>query len=210
MDSTDNGTKQPAEQAEGTRVQDRRRFDAEGNLKEQVEELSSEEVVPPPDDSAQLAMQRDLDAARKRVDELARGYQALLQDREDFKQRLTRERERLLDVERANVAQILLDVLDQLDLSLRASADDSPLTQGVRLIRDGILQKLQASGIERLDLLGKPFDPNVAEAADMEVTTQPEDDQKVVSEVRAGYRLKDRVIRPARVKVAKYMKPVEA
>ena len=44
----------------------------------------------------------------------------------------------------------------------------------------------------------------------MEITTSPDDDQKVVAEVRAGYRLKERVIRPARVKVAKYVAPAQA
>ena len=43
-----------------------------------------------------------------------------------------------------------------------------------------------------------------------EITTNPDEDQRVVSEVRAGYRFKDRIIRPARVKVAKYVAPAHA
>jgi len=101
--------------------------------------------------------------------------------------------------------------MDELDLSLQAAGnDDSPLARGVRLIRDGILSKLQTLGIERVDPLGEPFDPNSSEAADVEITTDPAKDQKVVGVTRAGYRLKDRVIRPARAKVAKYVKPADA
>jgi molecular chaperone GrpE len=177
----------PGSQEEGPRVQ-------EPQESPEVERLRSE-----------------LEAARKRVDELARAFQAMNQDREEFKQRLARERERLLDVERGNVALTLLEAVDELDRCLMASAhDDSPLAQGVRLIREGLLSKLAQTGVQRYELVGQPFDPNLADAADMEITTSPEEDQKVVAEIQAGYKLKDRVIRPARVKVAKYVKPAEA
>jgi molecular chaperone GrpE len=86
----------------------------------------------------------------------------------------------------------------------------SPLGQGVKMIRDGLLSKVQASGIERIQVVGQPYDPNTAEAFDMEITPEPDEDQRVVAEVRAGYKLKDRVIRPARVKVAKYVPPAQA
>lgn len=156
-------------------------------------------------------LESELDASRRRVDQLARAYQELTKDREDFKLRLTRERERMLDVERGNVATVVLEAIDDLDLCLAASAEDtSPLAEGVRMIREGMLKKLQGMGIERLQVEGQPFDPNTAEATDMEVTSTPEDDQKVVAELRAGYKLKERVIRAARVKVAKYVPPAQA
>ena len=105
----------------------------------------------------------------------------------------------------------LLEALDELELYLQAAAgESSPLAKGVRLIRDNLLAKLSATGVERLELVGKPFDPNVAEATDMEMTADPAEDQRVLSEVRAGYKLRDRIIRPARVKVAKYVRPAPA
>lgn len=173
------------------------------------------EGAAPQQEAAEAERQRleaELDASRRRVDELARAYQAVNKDREDFKQRLTRERERMMDVERGNVAVSLLEAIDELDRCLTMSGQEanSPLGQGVKMIRDGLLAKVQGLGIERLKLVGQPFDPNTAEAADMEITPQPEEDQRVVAEVRAGYRLKDRIIRPARVKVAKYIPPAQA
>ena len=154
----------------------------------------------------------ELTAARRRVDQLARAYQDLEKDREEFKQRLTRERERMLDVERGKVATQLLEAVDELDLCLSMSGPDesSGLAKGVKLIRDGLLARLQQAGVERLQLVGQPYDPNTAEATDMELTPHPEEDQRVVSEARAGYRFKDRIIRPARVKVAKYVAPAQA
>ncbi|WP_164018699.1 nucleotide exchange factor GrpE [Pyxidicoccus trucidator] len=171
----------------------------------------------PAEDSAQQAdpelerLQAELEATRKKYDQLARAYQDVNRDREEFKQRLTRERDRMMDVERGNVATTLLEAIDELDRCLVASAQDtSPLAQGVRMIRDALLTKVQGTGIERIQVVGQTFDPNVAEATDMEITTNPDEDQRVVAEVRAGYRLKDRIIRPARVKVAKYIAPAQA
>jgi molecular chaperone GrpE len=162
-------------------------------------------------DAERQRLEAELEASRRRVDQLARAYQEVNKDREEFKQRLTRERERMLDVERGNVAITLLEAIDDLDLSLSASAQDtSPLAQGVRLIRDGLLKKVQGLGIERVQVVGQPYDPNTAEATDMEITATPEEDQKVVAEIRAGYKLKERIIRPARVKVARYVAPAQA
>ncbi|HKD42834.1 MAG TPA: nucleotide exchange factor GrpE [Myxococcaceae bacterium] len=238
MDEADKGYNRGRGSQEGegeaVKVNDRRRFDPSGNPRDPDPSEpprageSSPGAAQPSGGSAEAsqngpeavraraeadneALRKELEVARKRVDELARAFQALNNDREEFKQRLSRERERMLDVEKGNIAQILLEVMDELDLSLQAAGnDDSPLARGVRLIRDGILSKLQTLGIERVDPLGEPFDPNSSEAADVEITTDPAKDQKVVGVTRAGYRLKDRVIRPARAKVAKYVKPADA
>jgi molecular chaperone GrpE len=173
----------------------------------------SAEVLPPrasPPPSPPLqALIDQLETARKRIDDLARAYQASERDREEFKQRLNRERERLIDVEKGNVALALIEALDELDLCV-ANADDSPLARGVKLVRDNLLKKLLTTGIELMVLEGQPYDPNLAEAVDMEVTAHAEDDQKVTRVIRAGYKLKDRVVRPARVKVARYVTPALA
>jgi molecular chaperone GrpE len=150
-----------------------------------------------------------LAAAHKRIDELARAYQAAENDRAAFKLRVQRERERLIEVEKAEVAMVLIEVLDDLDLCLQAP-DDSPLAQGVRLIRDQVVKKLEHKKIERLELLGQQYDPQVAEAADMELTADPEEDGRVIAVLRAGYRLKERVIRPARVKIARFAQAAQA
>lgn len=214
------------------RINDRRRFDSEGNPRPEGEEeaaaqaVSAEPAEQAPAAAEELAELREVvqrleadnqrlvsevEEARARVNKLAQAYQELNRDREEFKQRLTRERERMMDVERGNVALALLEAIDELDRCLGMSGEgDSPLMQGVRLIRDGLLSKVQGLGMERLQVVGRPFDPNTAEATDMEITTNPEEDQRVVAEARAGYRMKDRIIRPARVKVARYVAPAQA
>lgn len=152
---------------------------------------------------------RELDAARKRVDELARAIMAGDREREAFKARLSREREQLLDVERGAVAVTLLEAIDQLDLCA-THAEDSPLLRGVKLIRENLLKKAESTGIERVELTGQRFDPNLAEASDMELTPNESEDGKVLATVRGCYRLKGRVIRPGVVRVAKYVKAADA
>jgi|SoiMethySBSTD1v2_1073268.scaffolds.fasta_scaffold98925_2 molecular chaperone GrpE len=201
------------------RVNDKRRYNADGTPRPGVAEPEPEisttpetpdsesSTRPGPDEVTRL--RSELDASRHRVDELARGLQDVMRDRDDFKQRIQRERERMLDVEKGQVAQALIEAIDELDLSLAAD-DGSSFAQGVRLIRDKLLQKLAASGIERPQLVGRPFDPNVAEAVDVELVSSPDRGDKVLEEHRPAYVLRGRVIRPGRVKVGKYLEPVKA
>ena len=205
-------------QEKGPAVNDRRRVDPDGNARNTTETHQAASgageaagSAAPTDDPELQQLRQELETSRKRVDELARGYQALQTDREEFKARLNRERERLIDVERGKVALAIVEAIDELDLCLSASAQDtSPLAQGVRLIREKLISQLAAAGIQRLKMVGKPYNPELAEAADMEVTANPAEDQHVVTEVRAGYTLKDRILRPALVRVAKYVQPAQA
>ncbi|NVJ00544.1 nucleotide exchange factor GrpE [Myxococcus sp. AM009] len=176
-----------------------------------AQQQAPEEHAAPGQDAERERLVAELETLRKKFDTAVRAVQAAEKDREEFKQRVTRERERMLDVERGNVAVTLLEAIDELDRCLSASAQDtSPLAEGVRMIRDVLLRKAQETGIERFNVVGQTFDPNLSEAADMEITASPDEDQRIVAELRAGYRLKERVIRPARVKVAKYIAPAQA
>ena len=172
---------------------------------------TSTDVEParPPIDPEVAQLTEQLKAAHKRVNELAHAVQAGERDRSEFKERLTRERERMLEVEKGKIAVVLFEAIDKLDLCLQ-SADDSPLAGGVRLIRDSILKQAQTMGIERVELEGQPYDPNLAEASDMEITFNLDDDGKVVKVLKACYQLNGRVIRPGVVKVAKYVKAASA
>ena len=198
------------------RVNDKRRYNTDGTPRAGAPETEDQSPVaegpgtPAPDPTSELTQLRaELDAARRRVDELARGIQDVMRDRDAFKDRIQRERDRMIEVEKGQVAQSLIEAVDELDHSLAAD-DGSPFAQGVRLIRDKLIQKLQASGIERLNLVGRPYDPNAAEAVDMELVSSPEKADQVLAEHRAGYALRGRVIRPGRVKVGRYVEPAKA
>lgn len=174
------------------------------------------ELEPVPEGAAQAGLDPEvqsltdaLAAARARIDELARAYQAAERDREAFKTRVQREREQMMEVERGKVAQTLIEAIDELELCL-SGGDTSALAQGVRFIRDNIVRKLEATGVERVALKGTFFDPRLAEATDAEVTPVEADDGRVLAEVKACYRFNGRVVRPGLVRVARYVKPAEA
>lgn len=152
----------------------------------------------------------ELSRAQQRVDALARAYQELETDREDFRRRLTRERDRMLEVAKGESFLIVIDLIDELDRALELEpGGTSPVAQGVRMIRDGAIKRLAESGVSRLQLVGAPFDPNLAEAVDAELVG-PEQDGLVLGEHRAGYATGERVIRAARVVVGRYMAPASA
>lgn len=186
------------------KVNDKRRFREDGQPGEQPAETAS---APNPGELERLT--QELSAAHKRIDELARGLQHSEADREAFKQRMLREREQLLELEKGKVALVLLEAIDDLELCL-VGPDDSPLAKGVRLIRDGLVKKAEDFGLERVELKGTTYDPNLAEATDMEITANEAEDGRVVGALKAAWRLKGRVLRPGRVKVARYVKPAQA
>ena len=164
--------------------------------------------APEPQDDEFTRLTSELETAHQRINELARGLQHSEADREAFKQRMTRERDQLLELEKGKVALSLLEAIDDLELCL--TGDDSPVSKGVRLIRDGLVKKCEELGLVRVELKGTAYDPNLAEATDMEVCANEADDGRVLSVLKAAWTLKGRVLRPGRVKVAKYVQPAQA
>jgi len=67
----------------------------------------------------------------------------------------------------------------------------------------GLQQRISALGAERITVTGQRFDPHLAEAVDAVTVADPEQDGRVVQEVRAGYRIGERILRPARVRVGR-------
>ncbi len=194
------------------KVTDRRRFTAEG------EPLSPDEArpgpTPEPSDvpAAEATDPRDARLVEQaaRIDELTRAYAALVEDNKAFRQRLERERTRVVEAERASVAQALLDAADDLERALAAvaSAGDrggalASLVEGVRLSLGALQARISALGAQRIPVQGMPFDPHVAEAVDTVAVADEAQDGVVVQEVRAGWRIGDRVLRPARVRVGR-------
>ena len=104
-------------------------------------------------------------------------------------------------VERATetLVEQLLPVLDSFELALESlEGSDEKVRKGVELVRAELRDVLEKAGLREIDALGTPFDPTVHEA----VAQEDGDGEPVVSDVfRTGYRLKDRVLRPAMVKV---------
>ena len=136
-------------------------------------------------------------------------YAALLADNEAFRTRLEREKSRLIEVEKASLAQALLDSTDDLERALLAVADVSvvrnqrlrDLTQGVQLSLAVLYKRIADMGAERMVTTGQRFDPLFAEAVGTISVADPAQNGIIIDEVRPGYRVGDRLLRPAQVRV---------
>lgn len=177
------------------------------------EQIQQQEVEAQPVDErdAELASLREkVEAQAKRIDELARAYADALNERESFRRRIERESQRQLETARGDIATVLLDAAEDLRRAMESRTDDvGALAEGVRLIADNFMRQLGQMGLEKIETVGKPFDPLVHEAVDLVPVDEAERDGTVVDEARAGWKMGERVLRAARVRVARYVPPKE-
>ncbi len=200
---------------EQLKVTDRRRFTREGEPLDAPAEERAAAPAPVTSDPAGegAADARDPRFAEQaaRIDELTRAYAALVEDNKAFRQRLERERTRVVEAERAAVAQALLEAADDLERALAAVSGAGEaggdalrsLVDGVRLSLGSLHKRIAELGAERITVAGQRFDPHVAEAVDTIAVGDAAQDGVVLQEVRPGYRIGDRILRPARVRVGR-------
>jgi molecular chaperone GrpE len=127
-------------------------------------------------------------------------------DFENFKKRVARERQELSRYANESLLQKLIPILDNLDMALSAAsaqpATVESLQTGVTIIQQQLKTVMAEAGLEEIDATNKTFDPNWHEALSQQETAEVAEGQ-VVQQLRKGYRLRDRLLRPAGVVVAK-------
>lgn len=139
-----------------------------------------------------------------KADELTRDLQRLAADFANYRRRNEAERADFARFAKADLITRLLEVLDDYDRALGTLPDDlrdQPWVEGMWHVERKLRDILASEGLEPIDPVGKPFDPYVHEAIAHVEADAPEG--TIVDEVRKGYRLHDRVIRPSLVTVAK-------
>jgi molecular chaperone GrpE len=138
----------------------------------------------------------------------AEHYDRLLRtaaDLDNYRKRAAREKEEAVRFANASLIERLLPVLDSFERGLAAAAqvpEAAPIAEGMRLTFNQIVGILRDEGLDVVDAAGQAFDPHLHEA----VAHQPSADTPdghVLEQVRKGYRLRDRLLRPASVVVAK-------
>jgi molecular chaperone GrpE len=157
------------------------------------DEESEPEAPTPADQLASVAAERDEYLA------LAQRVQA---DFENYRKRALRDQERLVAHAHERLVRELLPIVDDLERALEAAErhEEAQLVDGVKLVEKSLRAALAKEGLTEIDTSGQ-FDPHVHEA----LLTQPAEDAEpgsVLDVVQRGYRLGDKVVRPARVIVA--------
>ncbi|MFU2157525.1 MULTISPECIES: nucleotide exchange factor GrpE [Caldisericum] len=113
-----------------------------------------------------------------------------------------KELRRKLLKDRIEIFKEFLEVLDNIERALESINDDSVHSKGIMLIKDQLMKFLSSYGVKEMDLLNKPYDPNIAEIGEV-VETKDYKPNTVVKILRKGYYIGDDVLRTAVVAVSK-------
>jgi molecular chaperone GrpE len=140
--------------------------------------------------------------AERARDEYLAGWQRAKADFLNYKKEELRHIEEVSRYSNADIIKELIGIMDNFDLALRTLEKEGPVEKGIYIIRSQIEDILKRRGLERIVLkAGDMFDPAIAEALSAVESDQPPG--TVVEEIEPGYRLYEKVLRPARVIVSK-------
>jgi molecular chaperone GrpE len=159
-------------------------------------------VDPAPESEAAQAYHQRARLAEDRLAEVLSAYRTIKTDNEGFRERTKRNLERRFTQRHETLLLKFIDILDNLDRALEAaqrSYAGEPLLEGMILVRTQLLQRLKEEGLERIPVLGLPFDPEVSESVATHPVPDSEHHNVVVKELMRGYRVNGRVVRPSRV-----------
>ena len=121
---------------------------------------------------------------------------------ENARRRTVKEQQEFRDYAAADAIKSLLPVLDSFERALQVKSDAAEFRNGVDLIYKQLQAALGKLSLHPIAAKGEPFDPHYHEAIEMVETTEAPDHQ-VIEELQRGYKFKDRLLRPAMVKVAR-------
>ena len=156
----------------------------EKNEKQEATEKKSEEVVP-----------------KQEYDELDDRYKRILAEFENFKKRSGKEREGLYNSILADVIEVILPVVDNLENAVKVETKDEEYKKGIELVLKQLKDVLTSKGVEEIKTVGETFDPSLHEAVSS-VQDETKGEKEIVQEYRKGYKIGNRVIRHSMVVVA--------
>ncbi len=186
--------KNVAEQEETVDTQDTEEVEVE---LVDAEDISVEEVNADDETNAKIA---DLQA---KLDESENKMLRIQADFDNFRRRTRLDQEAAQKYRAQSIVSDILPALDNFERALQIEANNEQtksLLQGMNMVYNQLVQALQNEGVETIQSVGETFDPHLHQAV-MQVEDENYESNTVVEELQKGYKLKDRVIRPAMVKV---------
>jgi molecular chaperone GrpE len=169
-------------------------------------ELPSAELTEDPQASRKeeprLEHVSEIEKLRAERDALVERLARMQAEFDNARKRAAKEQQDYRDYALADVLKALIPVLDSFDRALQTSPEKSEFHAGVELIQKQLQDALARIGVKPIDAKGEQFDPRYHEAIEM-VDTESAKDHEVLEELQRGYKLKDRLLRPAMVKVAR-------
>jgi molecular chaperone GrpE len=179
-------------------------MDPENQVQEQqpveVDESTQEAEV----QAAESQLREDMERLQAESEGLRDQLLRTMADFQNFRKRQVEQRQAEQDRLVEGIARELLPILDNFERTVRsidAGATLDSIREGILSVERQFRTVLANKGVERIESVGKPFDPEIHEALAVEVTAEAEPDT-VVIEIEPGYTLNGRTIRPSKVKVA--------
>jgi molecular chaperone GrpE len=177
-----------------------------------VENESSGSISESAPQATELAKLREhLEAKEKEVNEYHERYLRQVAELENFKRRINRERDEAIRFANETLVKDLLPVVDNLERAVAHAKDGGngrPLVEGVEMVLRGLFDMLAKHGVVQISAIGQRFDPEKHEAM-AQVESAAYQPNTVVEEYHKGYLLRDRLLRPSLVSVAKAPKSQE-
>ncbi len=163
-----------------------------------IEEVKEAKKEKKPSKTAQL--EQKLAAKEEELAALTDQYQRMLAEYANYKRRTEQEKAQIGAYTKADVLSALLTSVDNMEKAIAAPAGEDYKT-GVDLVLRQFMEALEKLGLEAVGVEGEPFDPNVHNAV-MREDADGIDEETVTAVFQKGYKLGDKVLRPAMVKVA--------
>lgn len=146
-------------------------------------------------------IENELVKTKQELEETTDRFKRIMAEFENFKKRSSKEREGLYSSLVADIITAFLPVQDNLEKAIQAKTEDEGFKQGIELVTKQISEIFKKFGVEEIETVGKPFDPELHEAVSM-VQDETLGEKIVKEEFRKGYKIGNKVIRHAMVVVA--------
>ena len=167
---------------------------------QKVEDVAREEKLSELD-----ILKQSLEEKQKQADEYKAEYLRSVAEYQTLRNRTEKEKGEYINYGKAKILEkqiSIFDVFEQAMISVRAGQDLKSIKVGLEMIYSEFAKMLKEEGVEKIDCLNKKFDHNVCEALD-QVETDEAEEGTVLAVYQNGYKLNGKLMRPARVKVAK-------
>ncbi len=202
MENNNSSDDKETEEKPKIQVIDRRHWVAEDEDAEKGDGKNIEERYP----SFVEKLKKEAEEKDQRLKEYIAAYKEKTSQTDELRARLQRDNDTRLDQFKANLFAKLLPILDNLkraEDSAKTTSDFESLKQGINLVINQFVRELKDNDVNPLETKGLKFDPKIHEAFLVTETDDPEQDNMILEELEQGYMFKEKLIKAAKVKVAK-------
>ena len=140
--------------------------------------------------------------SKEKIDDLTDTLKRLQAEFENYKKRVDKDTKRTMEYASANTIAKILPIIDTFEIAIKDDCDSEKFKEGTKLIYAELMSMLKNEGLEKINALGKQFDSNIHDAM-IAVDSKDCEKDTVIEVLQEGYKLKDIILRHAKVKISK-------